>query len=393
MVGTVSGQVGKTDYRYDKHGLPERGNLTEIEYWNNNPVNPETPIIEKHYDQYGNMDWEEDALDNRTTYVYDSVVHTYPVTITNAAGHTMTYTWKYEFGKIWAEKDPNDKIISNSYDEFRRLTQTDYPDGGQSVVDYTYLDDENEFPQYIKASVKENAGSFIESWKYVDGLGRKIQNVTKGKDNQNVVSRTYYDQMGRAYRAEGPYFSSVRDYYSQNPPQNSFPWTETNFDLRGRRTLVESPTDEHGIVESDFEYSGFSTTIIDPDGCKLALASGTCRLRIFNQKRDVSKDIVLLRPVIVIVSDVPGNEMSGRSCAGHIATTVTKEFRINPQRMLWIEYYPPTEYGKKVVHTMPERYDSVEFTWKEGKAIEPKWRPLKPPILDEVKTLIKTKRP
>ena len=123
-------------------------------------------------------------------------------------------------------------------------------------------------------------------------------------------------------------------------------------------------------------------------GGKLALASGTCRLRIFNQKRDVSKDIVLLRPVIVIVSDVPANEMSVRSCAGHIATMVTKEFRINPQRMLWIEYYPPTEYGKEVVHTMPERYDSVEFTWKEGKAIEPKWRPLKPPILDEVKILI-----
>jgi len=222
--------VGKTDYQYDTNGPSGRGNLTKVEYWNNNPVNPETPIIEKHYDAYGNMDWAEDALNNRTTYVYDSEVHTFPVTITNALGHTVTNTWDYNFGKKLTGKDPNDKIISNTYDKFRRLTQTDYPDypdGGQSLVDYTYLDDENEFPRYIKASVKEKAGGFIDSWKYIDGLGRKIQNVTKGEDNQYVVSRTDYDQMGRAYRAEGPYFSSVRDYYSQNPPQNSFPWAET----------------------------------------------------------------------------------------------------------------------------------------------------------------------
>ncbi len=124
-------------------------------------------------------------------------------------------------------------------------------------------------------------------------------------------------------------------------------------------------------------------------GGKLALASGSCRLRIFDQKRAGPKDTVLLRPVIVIVSDVPGNEMSVRSCASHIATMVTKDFGINPQRMLWIEYHPALVYGRKVIHTVPERYDSVEFTWKGDKAITPKWRPLKPPILDEVIRLVK----
>jgi len=125
-------------------------------------------------------------------------------------------------------------------------------------------------------------------------------------------------------------------------------------------------------------------------GGKLGLASGSCRLRIYDRKKEGSRDLVLLRPVIVVVSDVPGNEMSVRSCAGHIATVVAKEFKINPQRMLWIEYYPASEYGREVIHKVPERYDSVEFTWKGDRAIEPKWRPLKPPILDEVIALIES---
>ncbi len=124
-------------------------------------------------------------------------------------------------------------------------------------------------------------------------------------------------------------------------------------------------------------------------GGKLGLASGTCRLRIYDQKRDATKDPIPIRPIIVVVSDIPDNKMSVRSCAGHIATMVTKEFNINPQRMLWIEYYPALTYGKPEVHTIPEKYDTVEFTWKEGKAIHPKWRPLKPPILDALKRMIR----
>ncbi len=124
-------------------------------------------------------------------------------------------------------------------------------------------------------------------------------------------------------------------------------------------------------------------------GGKLSLGSGTCRLRIFNLKETQSEDLVLLRPYIVIVSDVPGTEMSVRSCAGHIATMVTKDFNINHQRMMWIEYYPALEYGKKIIRTVAERYDLVEFKWKGDKALEPKWRPLKPPLLDALKKLIR----
>ena len=95
--------------------------------------------------------------------------------------------------------------------------------------------------------------------------------------------------------------------------------------------------------------------------------------------------------MIVIVSDVVGSPMSVRSCSGHIATSITSEFNIKPHRMLFIEYYPQIVYGQHREHTIAEKYDLVEFTWHRDKAIEPKWRTLKSPLLDMVKEMVENK--
>jgi hypothetical protein len=123
-------------------------------------------------------------------------------------------------------------------------------------------------------------------------------------------------------------------------------------------------------------------------GGKLMLGSGKCRLRIYDLKKDDKKDLMHLRPIIVVVSDVPDSKMPVKSATSHVATLVAKEFNIDPHRMLWIEYYPENKYGVGGKHVMPEKFDAVEFTWIENKAIEPKWRTLKPPLLDEIKRLV-----
>jgi hypothetical protein len=126
-------------------------------------------------------------------------------------------------------------------------------------------------------------------------------------------------------------------------------------------------------------------------GGQLRLASGKCRLLIFDLKRGNQKGLAHLRPMIVVVSDVPGSRMSVRSCSGHIATSVAREFKINPHRMLFIEYYPETVYGEHKEHVIPEKYDVVDFNWHEDKAIEPKWRTIKPPLLDVIKALVESR--
>jgi hypothetical protein len=126
-------------------------------------------------------------------------------------------------------------------------------------------------------------------------------------------------------------------------------------------------------------------------GGRLRLGSGECRLRIFDLGKENTKGLAHLRPIIVVVSDVPGSRMSVRSCTGHIATRVTQKFSIEPHRMLYIEYYPETVYGDRQQHVIAEKYDAVDFAWHEGKAVEPKWRTLKPPLLTVIKKIVEAR--
>lgn len=124
-------------------------------------------------------------------------------------------------------------------------------------------------------------------------------------------------------------------------------------------------------------------------GGSLRLASGKCRLRIFDLKK-AETGLTHLKPMIVVVSDVAESRMSVRSCCGHIASSVAREFNIKPHRMVFIEYYPATVYGEHRDRIIPERYDLVDFNWHLDKAIEPRWRTLKPPLLDIVKPLVES---
>ena len=124
-------------------------------------------------------------------------------------------------------------------------------------------------------------------------------------------------------------------------------------------------------------------------GGKLRLGNGKCRLRIFDLRKDeTARGVSFLKPIIVVITDIPGSKMTIRSCTSHIATCVTNDFNIDPSRMLWIEYYPQTTYGQQGERVIPERLEAVEFEWLEDKAIKPTWRPLKPPLLEAVKHLI-----
>ena len=133
------------------------------------------------------------------------------------------------------------------------------------------------------------------------------------------------------------------------------------------------------IYDDIFSWEGW--------GGRLRLASGKCWLRIFDVKKNDTKGLAHLRPMIVIASDVTQSRMSVRSCTGHIATRVTIQFNIEPSRMLYIEYYPETRYGERRQHVIPEKYDAVDFTWLDGRAIEPKWRTLRSPLLDVIKEM------
>ena len=134
------------------------------------------------------------------------------------------------------------------------------------------------------------------------------------------------------------------------------------------------------IHDDTYGWEGF--------GGKFRLASGQCRLRIFDLSRGEPAGTTFLKPMIVVVSDIGSGSATVKSSAGHLATCVTRDFDISPNRMHWVEYYPRKTYGVHDEHIIPARYEVVEFSWHGDKAIYPKWRPLNPPILDKLKELL-----
>ena len=139
------------------------------------------------------------------------------------------------------------------------------------------------------------------------------------------------------------------------------------------------------IYDDIFSWRGF--------GGVYQLSAGRCRLRIFDLSRGEHHNVTLIKPMLVVVSDLPDDgrqtpKLSVRSCTGHVATSITTAFGIDPQRMIYVEYAPPSVYGEHRQFSIPAKYDTVDFTWLDGKAVSPHWRPLTPPLLQVVADLI-----
>jgi hypothetical protein len=132
----------------------------------------------------------------------------------------------------------------------------------------------------------------------------------------------------------------------------------------------------------------------DGYGGKFNLAAGRCRLRLFDLSRDETAGVPQLRPIIAVVSDLPGDRLpamkkvSVRACISHVATTIVHRFKLDPNRMVLVEYYPRETYGRQSEKVIPAKYDVVDLQWHDDKALFPSWRPLKPPLLDIVSGLV-----
>ena len=136
------------------------------------------------------------------------------------------------------------------------------------------------------------------------------------------------------------------------------------------------------LFDDIFAWEGF--------GGRFRIGAGKCRLRIFDLNKGRAKASSHLRPFIIVASDVAESRMTVKSCVSHLATSVVKRFGIDPQRMIFVEYYPLQRYGMQNEHVIPERLEAVDFEWHEGKALYPRWRRLKAPLLDVVKEVLQT---
>ncbi len=123
-------------YHYDGLAFgqpPTRGNLTTLNLWDGD-VNSSGigEVLERGYgyDAYGNVTSEEDALNNTTTFAYDTSKHLFRTTETNALSQTVTTAWDTRCQAPTSSTNVNGDPTTFQYDIHCREIRRDLP-GGQ----------------------------------------------------------------------------------------------------------------------------------------------------------------------------------------------------------------------------------------------------------------------
>jgi RHS repeat-associated protein len=266
LTDSTNVRLRQTDYTYDNN----IGNLLTKTAWRAD-LPSASPVITYQYDAYGNVLKAFDAKGNPPIeVVYETQAYTYPQYIYNPLRHWVEYEVdpRYGYAKKKIDRSNNNNTIEYTYDPFGRLTLTQNPDGGSTEIFYSDVSDPNVFPRYIRTRVWETATSYIPAYAYFDGFGRQVQTSSLGENNQSIITQTHYDNMGRTDLTTGPFFGS-NIVYPQTPPAAGYPFTWTSlFDFRGRPVTVLSKSGDYPneYITTSFAYSGFRTTVTDPDG-------------------------------------------------------------------------------------------------------------------------------
>ncbi len=259
LAGDVTGLARQTEYGYEI----TTGNLiTEKQVLDG----IHDPVVTLAYDGFGNEISRTDARGHTTHKEYDAQTQTFVVETrlpeTNGISHiSRTLDLDYRFGTPLLTEDENGNQTAYSYDLFGRPVQVDMPEGRQILTRYN----DTASPRSVVSKVKADAsGNFIQTTTFLDGFNRTVQTVAPGENGQYLITRTHYDDMGRAYLAQGPFIAGT-DTYPQAPPVNH-QWLQTVFDDRGRPVSQDTQSSEHAAITTTYEYTGLSTRITDPDG-------------------------------------------------------------------------------------------------------------------------------
>ncbi len=271
-LGTGGTKLSETKLYYDGASscttpagnlAPTKGHVTKVERWLNGGTNP---ISGMEYNSYGSVTCIRDPKGNTTNLAYDPT-STFPLTSTNALGYVTTTSYYGVngvamdtglYGQAKSVTDPNSKTSTSTYDALGRKLTTTTPDGLVSTMAYNY------------------GGTFIVGT-------QNIQSTTSGGGlTTNLVSKTYFDGLGRTTKQESPgaadgggalkVLATETQYDSRGlVKQSSLPyiqgsesatgrWRVPTYDALGRTIQITNPD----TTTSKVCYNGWITTSIDP---------------------------------------------------------------------------------------------------------------------------------
>ncbi len=248
-------------------------------------------IAETTYDDYGYMcqdsdgnvlprDMYREPFQARTTQTfYDTTYHQFPITVTNAVGHTSHTEYYgvndsecipagYHFGAVCRSYGPNgpDTATLYTYDPFGRLTKVirPYDSDTDPTIEYVYDDFYSGPTTRVQTFYRETSGCpgcVRQMFTFYDGLGQKIQTKAEAEDGAEVVvTNTSYDERGLVKEASMPYFSGppLWDYVTPDMSNK----TSYEYDGLGRMEKIIHPDG----TTVQMAYNGWQRAVIDPKG-------------------------------------------------------------------------------------------------------------------------------
>ena len=251
----------------------------------------DTAVTDFQYDVFGNMIQATGPMNGdsqRVTYrySYDSVLHTYPVSVRNVPlGYVSTAVYDLRLGRLESSTDINGNTISHEYDWGGRLETLRLPDDTNRIIRHEYWinyrkdngEDYVTVDSFPWARTRhfdiQHGDNTLNTTIIVDGLGRVVQTQKDaeihGVEKSLVSGMVQYDAFGRPVVQHFPFTDGSLDTLFKTDPHPAVA-SRTSYDILDRPVRITQPygivtTTEYGF-DNQGSYNRFLTTTTDPMG-------------------------------------------------------------------------------------------------------------------------------
>ncbi len=219
-VAGVSNAIRHDTDNYGPSSTLPRANATKVVQWENTGSSPTTSYT---YDDAGQALSMQDPNGNTTSYSYadkytsgtpSGNTDAYVTQITRPAvnvPHIENFYYRFEDGQLASATDENLLTTSYTYnDPLNRLTEVDFPDGGQTITNYN---DAAPSPSVTTTQLLDSSGTKKSTTVTRDGMGHvlhtQLTSDPAGTDTVDMV----YDGHGNIVSTTNPYRSTSDPTY------------------------------------------------------------------------------------------------------------------------------------------------------------------------------------
>ncbi|MGW3059025.1 RHS repeat-associated core domain-containing protein [Streptomyces goshikiensis] len=314
------------------------------------------------YDAYGRTltATGQDGQTTRTAYTPDTGAQPTKVTVTDPKGFTTTSELDGLRGLALKATDANARTSTSEYDAAGRLTRgwrTGRATSTPPNVAYTY-NLSNTAPSTVTTKSLNEDGTWRTSTTLYDSLlrARQTQGDAIGTVGR-VIADTFYDDHGRAYAANAPYYNSEPTSGTMFvvAPGNVPSSTLTEYDGRGRPTATATLSLNAEKWRTTTSYGGDWTATVPPAGGTATRIVADVRGRVTEQREHKDRNPVPGAPNTQYEATVRSYDDAGR-----LAKVTDASGRNH-----WTYQYDLR--GREVLNTDPDRGTRITTYGADGR--------------------------